>query len=70
MALVNELCRPNSEGREELVAEISYRMKGSGEENLRLLAALEIEKQPTGALRNWLLYLKRARIDGGEPCGT
>jgi len=60
----------NSERREELVAEINYRMKGSGEENLRLLAALEIEKQPTEALTNWLLYLKRTHVDGGEQCTT
>lgn len=53
-----------SERREELIAEISYRMKGSGEKYLQLHVAMDIENQPTNALETWLRYLKRCRING------
>ena len=52
--------------RDELVAEINYRMKGAGEETLRLLDALSIDSQPTNALETWLPYLRRAKIQGRE----
>ena len=49
--------------REELVAEISYRMKGSLETS-KMLAAMELDKQSNNALENWLKYLRRAKIQG------
>lgn len=52
-----------SRRRDELVAEISFRMKQT-HETMRMLEALEIDKQPNNALENWLKYLKRSNITG------
>ncbi len=55
-----------AERREALLIEIACRMKGAGEENLRLLAAMDMNKQPTNALESWLAYLERAKIQGRD----
>lgn len=56
-----------TERRTELIAEISHRMKTQGNESLlRLCGALELDKQPTNALESWLIFLKRAKIEGRE----
>lgn len=52
--------------RNELIVEINFRMKGAGEETLRLLDAMSIDSQPTNALENWLQYLRRAKVQGRE----
>lgn len=52
-----------SRRRDELIAEISYRMKRS-HETMMMLEALEIDKQPNNALENWLKHLKRSNITG------
>lgn len=52
--------------RDELIAEINFRMKGAGEETLRLLDAMSIDVQPSNALETWLRYLRRAKVQGGE----
>lgn len=52
-----------SQRRDELVAEISYRMK-QNHETMMLLEAMEIDKQPNNALENWLKHLKRSNITG------
>jgi len=52
-----------SQRRDELIAEISYRMKQS-HETMMMLEAMEINKQPNNALENWLKYLKRSNITG------
>ncbi len=49
--------------REALIIEINQRMKGAGEETLRLLAAMDMNNQPTKALESWLKYLERAKIE-------
>ncbi len=51
-----------SDRRNELLVEINYRMKGAGEETLRLLNAMSIDDQPINALESWLKYLERAKI--------
>ena len=49
--------------RNELLIEINYRMKGAGDETIRLLKAMSIDNQPINALESWLKYLERAKIE-------
>ena len=55
-----------AERREALLIEIKHRMKGAGDESLRFVAAMDINKQPTNALESWLAYLERAKIQGRD----
>jgi len=49
--------------RDELIAEVRYRMSASPD-MLQLREAMEPEKQPSLALERWLAFLKRAGVNG------